>query len=148
MASISSSSLIISPQNLFSSKTHLTFPLKNPSFLSLKPNSSLIHLKSTRLLAAVAEGASVDTSSEAARRLYVGNIPRTVDNNQLSKIVEEHGAVEKAEVFSTTSFTPACFPELFVGLCWFFWWKIWFWCNVVEFWGLLWTCMCLYNVKN
>lgn len=31
-----------------------------------------------------------DTTSEAARRLYVGNIPR--------KFVEEHGAVEKAEV--------------------------------------------------
>ena len=37
-------------------------------------------------------------SSEAARRLYIGNIPRTVNNDELSKIVEEHGAVEKAEV--------------------------------------------------
>ena len=39
-----------------------------------------------------------DPSSEAARRLYIGNIPRTVDNDELKKIVEEHGAVEKAEV--------------------------------------------------
>lgn len=39
-----------------------------------------------------------DPSSEAARRLYVGNIPRTVNNDELQKIVEEHGAVEKVEV--------------------------------------------------
>ncbi|KHG08407.1 30S ribosomal 2, chloroplastic [Gossypium arboreum] len=36
-------------------------------------------------------------SSEAARRLYVGNIPRNLKNDELTKIVEEHGAVEKAE---------------------------------------------------
>lgn len=39
-----------------------------------------------------------DPSSEAARRLYIGNIPRTVDNAELTGIVEEHGAVEKTEV--------------------------------------------------
>lgn len=39
-----------------------------------------------------------DTTSEAARRLYVGNIPRTVSKDELRKFVEEHGAVEKAEV--------------------------------------------------
>lgn len=43
--------------------------------------------------------APLDPSSEAARRLYIGNIPRTLDNEELKKIVEEHGAVEKAEVF-------------------------------------------------
>ncbi|XP_057978728.1 small ribosomal subunit protein cS22 [Malania oleifera] len=37
-------------------------------------------------------------SPETERRLYVGNIPRTVDNSELQGIVEEHGAVEKAEV--------------------------------------------------
>ena len=42
---------------------------------------------------------SADPKSEAARRLYVGNIPRTVTNDELKKIVEEHGAVEKAQVF-------------------------------------------------
>ncbi|XP_051143816.1 30S ribosomal protein 2, chloroplastic [Andrographis paniculata] len=49
----------------------------------------------------VAEDTSVataDPSSVSARRLYVGNIPRTVKNEELHKIVEEHGAVEKAEV--------------------------------------------------
>lgn len=38
------------------------------------------------------------TSSEAARTLYIGNIPRNVTNDELRRIVEEHGAVEKAEV--------------------------------------------------
>ncbi|KAL5760532.1 hypothetical protein ACOSP7_019039 [Xanthoceras sorbifolium] len=104
MASISSS-LIISPQNLFSTKTHLTIQSKQPSLVTLKQTGSYSHLKltnigcsTTRLFAAVAEEASVDTSSEISRRLYVGNIPRNVDNAELTKIFEEHGAVEKAEV--------------------------------------------------
>ena len=45
-----------------------------------------------------APAASADPSSEAARRLYVGNIPRNLSNEELTKIVEVHGAVEKAEV--------------------------------------------------
>nr|GLL40866.1 30S ribosomal protein 2, chloroplastic-like isoform X2 [Ipomoea trifida] len=59
------------------------------------------HLLRGRRLNAVAEEASVSTqdpSSPSARRLYVGNIPRTVTSDELQKIVEEHGAVEKAEV--------------------------------------------------
>ncbi|XP_068642551.1 small ribosomal subunit protein cS22 [Aristolochia californica] len=50
---------------------------------------------------AVAEEAALatqDPSSEAARRVYVGNIPRTVDNEQLKQIFEEHCSVVKAEV--------------------------------------------------
>lgn len=39
-----------------------------------------------------------DPSSEAARRLYVGNIPRNVGNDELRGIVEEHGAVDRVEV--------------------------------------------------
>ncbi|EOA24621.1 hypothetical protein CARUB_v10017892mg [Capsella rubella] len=42
--------------------------------------------------------ATLDPNSEAARRVYIGNIPRTVDNDQLTKLVEEHGAVEKVQV--------------------------------------------------
>ncbi|XP_010095385.2 30S ribosomal protein 2, chloroplastic [Morus notabilis] len=61
--------------------------------LSLSPS-----IPSHRLFAVAEETASVNTSSEAARRLYVGNIPRTVTNNELAKIVGEYGAVEKAEV--------------------------------------------------
>lgn len=45
--------------------------------------------------AATAEAA---VGSEVERRLYVGNIPRDVDNEQLAKIFGEHGSVEKAEV--------------------------------------------------
>ncbi|KAK4253665.1 hypothetical protein QN277_010311 [Acacia crassicarpa] len=41
---------------------------------------------------------SPDPKSDAARKLYIGNIPRNVDNNELTRIVEEHGAVERAEV--------------------------------------------------
>lgn len=36
--------------------------------------------------------------SEVARRLYVGNIPRTVGSEELARIFGEHGSVEKAEV--------------------------------------------------
>ncbi|KAF5752681.1 30S ribosomal protein 2 chloroplastic [Tripterygium wilfordii] len=52
-------------------------------------------------LLAVAEETPVETQdpeSVAARRLYVGNLPRTVNNDELSKIVAEHGALEKTEV--------------------------------------------------
>ncbi|XP_010503939.2 PREDICTED: 30S ribosomal protein 2, chloroplastic-like [Camelina sativa] len=41
---------------------------------------------------------TLDPNSEAARRVYIGNIPRTVNNEQLTKLVEEHGAVEKVQV--------------------------------------------------
>ncbi|KAH7684333.1 polyadenylate-binding protein [Dioscorea alata] len=49
-------------------------------------------MRTMRILAASTE------APPSTRRLYVGNIPRTVTNEQLSKIFEEHGAVEKAEV--------------------------------------------------
>nr|XP_043623774.1 30S ribosomal protein 2, chloroplastic [Erigeron canadensis] len=41
---------------------------------------------------------AVDPTSEAARRLYVGNIPRTTNNDELEKIFQEHGSIEKVEV--------------------------------------------------
>lgn len=100
MATISSSSFVISPNLLQESakpfKTHLlklNLQPHKPQFLTLK----FTH----RRFNAVAEDTSVataDPSSVAARRLYVGNIPRTVSNDELQKIVEEHGSVEKAEV--------------------------------------------------
>lgn len=50
----------------------------------------------------MAEQTSSATSSSsndvAARRLYIGNIPRNVDNDELRRIVEELGAAEKVEV--------------------------------------------------
>ncbi|XP_022153800.1 30S ribosomal protein 2, chloroplastic [Momordica charantia] len=111
MASLSS---ILSPPNLIHSSTK---PTETPHKLSnqfLRPISfhrrpPLLRLSSvlqtsaakhTIRLFAVAEAAvtAQDPSSAAARRLYIGNIPRNVDNEQLTRIVEEHGAVEKAEV--------------------------------------------------
>ncbi|PON41417.1 Splicing factor-like protein [Trema orientale] len=107
MASISSLS---SPPNLLH---HCVKPLKaspKPSLQVLKPTQGLPKLTSSshiifsptprhsQRLSAVAEDTSVDTSSEAARRIYIGNIPRTLTNDELTKIVQEHGAVEKAEV--------------------------------------------------
>ncbi|XP_062175735.1 small ribosomal subunit protein cS22 [Alnus glutinosa] len=107
MASVSS--LQLSPPNLLHNPTKpLTLPPKlhlQTHFQNLPKLTSLplilTHKRSQTLLFAVAEEtqvASVDPSSVAARRLYVGNIPRTVDNAELTRIVEEHGAVEKAEV--------------------------------------------------
>ncbi|XP_078438675.1 RNA-binding (RRM/RBD/RNP motifs) family protein [Wolffia australiana] len=39
-----------------------------------------------------------EAPSASARRLYVGNIPRNVKDDELSSIFGEHGSVEKAEV--------------------------------------------------
>ncbi|KAK4755983.1 hypothetical protein SAY87_009740 [Trapa incisa] len=40
---------------------------------------------------------TLDPSSEVARRLYVGNIPRNVENADLTRMVEEPGSVEKTD---------------------------------------------------
>ncbi|XP_028101974.1 30S ribosomal protein 2, chloroplastic-like isoform X2 [Camellia sinensis] len=113
MASISS---ILSPNLL---QQHLTKPfaipqqpnsklslhsLKSPNPTPISLRFSISHLgsnsKQPKWVSAVAEDTSVSTqdpSSEVARRVYIGNIPRTVNNDELRQIVEEHGAVEKAE---------------------------------------------------
>ncbi|XP_010034357.2 30S ribosomal protein 2, chloroplastic [Eucalyptus grandis] len=88
-------------------KTPLAFPFPlKPTASSSAPRR--LCLKRVRACAVAEEAAAAATaapsssssSSEdaAARRLYIGNIPRDVDNAQLTKIVEEHGAVETAEV--------------------------------------------------
>ncbi|RDX57718.1 30S ribosomal protein 2, chloroplastic [Mucuna pruriens] len=93
MASLHSSLLL--PSNLLS----LATPSSSSTRILLNPTPSLRPLLTTRRRFgrpfAVAEQATV---SDAARRLYIGNIPRTVTNDELSNIVQEHGAVEKAEV--------------------------------------------------
>ncbi|ONK79031.1 uncharacterized protein A4U43_C01F2160 [Asparagus officinalis] len=66
-----------------------------------RPSNSSVSCSSPRrnklvVLAATAEATAQD--SEVQRRLYIGNIPRDVDNEQLAKIFGEHGSVEKAEV--------------------------------------------------
>ncbi|XP_022759449.1 30S ribosomal protein 2, chloroplastic [Durio zibethinus] len=107
MASIS---YLISSPNL-PSPMKLSLTLQSKNFLQiLQPTTNpLPNLpkkliltscpKKLRLFAVAEDQTSVLASpSEAARRLYIGNIPRTVNNDELTKIVEEHGAVEKAEV--------------------------------------------------
>ncbi|KAK2386369.1 RNA-binding (RRM/RBD/RNP motifs) family protein [Trifolium repens] len=84
--------------------------LSQPNFISLttynnfKPKTSLpsslvVGTSTTRRFrryVTVSEQATAN--SPAVRKLYVGNIPRTVSNDELAQIVQEHGAVEKAEV--------------------------------------------------
>ncbi|KAJ9685766.1 hypothetical protein PVL29_017708 [Vitis rotundifolia] len=93
------------------SQTLLHHPTKTltlhskPSIQPLKPSHfpnpvtfKAIKPKRPIAVSAVTAEAPVATSDVVARRLYVGNIPRTVDSAELARIVEEHGAVEKAEV--------------------------------------------------
>ncbi|KAK7401535.1 hypothetical protein VNO78_13084 [Psophocarpus tetragonolobus] len=98
MASLHSS--LLSPPNLLSlttpstSSTQILFNVR-PSSTHLPPLFTTRRRLGTPFAVVVAEQATVPG---AERRLYVGNIPRTVTNDELAKIVEEHGAVEKAEV--------------------------------------------------
>ncbi|XP_059651815.1 small ribosomal subunit protein cS22 [Cornus florida] len=111
ISSILSPNLLQNPTKLFTIQQFQTQPsklslhtLRPPQFHnSLKfPISRLVsNPREPTRVCAVAEETSVSTqdpSSEAARRLYVGNIPRNLGNDELQRIVEEHGAVEKAEV--------------------------------------------------
>lgn len=106
MASISS---ILSPillqqhRPVVFSTTHLPISNKTPfqRLISYPSHHLGLNPRELRRRAAVAEDAPSSTaepSSETARKLYIGNIPRTVKNDELRQIVEEHGAVEKAEV--------------------------------------------------
>ncbi|XP_073145924.1 small ribosomal subunit protein cS22-like [Henckelia pumila] len=96
-SSLLSSTFLQNPTKPF--KSHLpklSFQLPRHQFLPLK---ELTHLSNpTRLCAVVAQVSTAEPSSEAARRLYVGNIPRNVTTDEIRIIVEEHGAVERAEV--------------------------------------------------
>ncbi|XP_052193317.1 30S ribosomal protein 2, chloroplastic [Diospyros lotus] len=114
MASISS---ILSP-NLLQQQPGKLFSTHQPQPSKVSPKSRpflppiSLHLSVSRFrldapepsrkISAFAQEAAVSTapdpSSDGARKLYVGNIPRTVDNDELHRIVEEHGAVEKVEV--------------------------------------------------
>ncbi|KMT14835.1 hypothetical protein BVRB_3g065590 [Beta vulgaris subsp. vulgaris] len=72
-----------------------SFKLKTSIFISTNPPL-------TKIRAVVAEDTSSSTTSSSGEggipRLYIGNIPRNINNDELRRIVEEHGAVEKAEV--------------------------------------------------
>ncbi|KAI8024619.1 hypothetical protein LOK49_LG02G01311 [Camellia lanceoleosa] len=114
MASISS---ILSPNLLqhyltkpFAIRQQPNSKLSLHSFKSPSPPPISLHFPISHLgsnsnqpkwVSAVADETSVSTQDpapEAARRVYIRNIPRTVNNDELRQIVEEHGAVEKAEV--------------------------------------------------
>eukprot|EP00262_Sarcandra_glabra_P016720 TRINITY_DN5543_c0_g1_i1.p1 TRINITY_DN5543_c0_g1~~TRINITY_DN5543_c0_g1_i1.p1 ORF type:complete len:258 (-),score=41.24 TRINITY_DN5543_c0_g1_i1:189-962(-) len=91
----------IHPQTL---KPSLSFPkaacIQNShtfqSFISSFSNPN----KTLRICAQIQQGSVLmqDPPSDATRRLYVGNIPRNVDNSEIARIFSEHGSVEKAEV--------------------------------------------------
>ncbi|XP_024932434.2 small ribosomal subunit protein cS22 [Ziziphus jujuba] len=80
----------------------ISFHFLNPTPFQVLPkltsNYLVLSPRESHRLFAVAEDVSADPSSEAAKRLYVGNIPRNINNEELTKIFGEHGAVEKAEV--------------------------------------------------
>nr|DAD42241.1 TPA_asm: hypothetical protein HUJ06_000471 [Nelumbo nucifera] len=85
----------------FSKLCSLQLP-KAASFCNLHgfaaTNYHLNRRMTLRISAVAQEVLTQDTPSETARKLYVGNIPRTVNNEQLTQIFSEHGAVERAEV--------------------------------------------------
>ncbi|KAH9602864.1 hypothetical protein KSS87_016883 [Heliosperma pusillum] len=86
-----------------STQTHLQIPvLCNGYVLNFKTNVCTKKPQLFRVRAVATEETTTTTSSssneESAKRVYIGNIPRNVNNDELRRIVEEHGAVEKAEV--------------------------------------------------
>ncbi|PWA59105.1 RNA-binding (RRM/RBD/RNP motifs) family protein [Artemisia annua] len=127
MATISSS--------IISSTTYLHLhssskPFKTHSQTSLKISNVRQQQQPTRLFCVAEETVvtAVDPTSEAARRLYVGNIPRTTNNDELQKVFEEHGSIEKVEdwlfIRSERSLEPAqihpvttCASESAKGFC-------------------------------
>ncbi|KAL0652323.1 hypothetical protein Bca4012_095014 [Brassica carinata] len=81
----------------------VTSPQTQTNVLSLKPFPSLAGAQSSRVrfiphAVETEEKPASDPNAESSRRVYIGNIPRTVDNEQLSKLVEEHGAAENVQV--------------------------------------------------
>ncbi|CAH1416028.1 unnamed protein product [Lactuca virosa] len=104
MATISSA-MISSTSYLHHHPTSKSFKTQLPNSFKLNPNLSQPLLRftispivsnprqPTRLLSVAEETpvavVTVDPSSEAARRLYVGNIPRTTNNDELQKVFED-----------------------------------------------------------
>ncbi|KAJ8512726.1 hypothetical protein OPV22_003160 [Ensete ventricosum] len=61
-------------------------------------SSASCSVRRRRTFSISAVDSTATAEPEAARRLYVGNIPRTVNNEELTKMFAEHGSVAKAEV--------------------------------------------------
>ncbi|CAI8596206.1 unnamed protein product [Vicia faba] len=86
----------MSSLSLLSQPNFLSLTTQPPNFDNLKPKTTLFLQRRFRRCVTVSEQATA--TAPAVRKLYVGNIPRTVGNDELAQIVQEHGAVEKAEV--------------------------------------------------
>ncbi|KAJ0988137.1 hypothetical protein J5N97_006493 [Dioscorea zingiberensis] len=99
--------VVISPlftPNVVQSPTNFLRIPKSPcsiptlaSFQSSRPLDSCSFACRPRVRTMRVSAVSTD-APPSARKLYVGNIPRTLTNEELAKIFEEHGTVEKAEV--------------------------------------------------
>ncbi|KAJ0245606.1 30S ribosomal protein 2 [Hirschfeldia incana] len=72
--------------------------LKVKSFPSISVSLSRKRLIPHATMETEEKPAALDPNAESSRRVYIGNIPRTVTNEQLTQIVEEHGAVEQVQV--------------------------------------------------
>ncbi|GAB2300186.1 30S ribosomal protein 2, chloroplastic [Dionaea muscipula] len=97
--SFQSSKTLISPHSSCSTSLHLP-RLKPPCHHFCNPHLLKFAVTSVEKsrLRAVAQALASAAENVSVRKLYVGNIPRTVNNDELRRMVEEHGAVEKAEV--------------------------------------------------
>lgn len=89
MASLSSSLSPTSHIGFFSTPTYRAVSISMAGPKTRRPSRSFF---------------SIVAVAEAKKRLYVGNIPRDVTNDQLAKIFAEHASVEKAEVFNYSSY--------------------------------------------
>ncbi|XP_020588262.1 30S ribosomal protein 2, chloroplastic isoform X2 [Phalaenopsis equestris] len=92
----------ISPLSLTKVPSSLSIEASSPCF-RVPSNRSMFCYRSIKkyptIYAATAETPTASSMDAGAkRRLYVGNIPRTVSNEELANIFGEHGSVEKAEV--------------------------------------------------
>ncbi|CAN8254696.1 unnamed protein product [Cochlearia groenlandica] len=104
MATFLTSLVAIKP-TIFSFKSEsFTYLQTQTNVSTFKPFSSMSLPRSSRkrfiprAVTETEEKAVLDPTLESSRRVYIGNIPRTVNNEQLTKIVEEHGAVDKVQV--------------------------------------------------
>lgn len=84
------------------------FALKAKAFPSVPTAISLPRTSRMRLIPRATleteEKPALDPNAESSRRVYIGNIPRTVTNEQLTKLVEEHGAVEQVQVLVSSTY--------------------------------------------
>ncbi|XP_019443601.1 PREDICTED: 30S ribosomal protein 2, chloroplastic [Lupinus angustifolius] len=96
-------SLTSTPTTTSSNHTILSFKPITPTTLVFNLVPSLAFSATTpkrhRFLTPFAVAEETATVADvSSRKLYVGNIPRTVNDDELANIVQEHGAVEKTEV--------------------------------------------------